>query len=167
VLRPVTGTGTRVKPRGLGTSTLYLWCTSTWQGEQHLSQPGEAPMQGLRRRPNPPDSYQRSEIMQKVVACFSSAVRAIQQLLWTMSCDHSQEVQGTNKHANMLASRQHMKLIFRACQQSVYCACKGGLLGAEAREPVSKGQICNRPGCAHGAKSFVQVVCTIKQGCAI
>jgi hypothetical protein len=58
-----------------------------------------------------------------------------------MSRDHLQEVQGTNEHAAMLASRQHIKL-FRDGQKSVYFACKGSVIGAEAREPVSNGQIC-------------------------
>jgi hypothetical protein len=31
--------------------------------------------------------------------------------LRTMSRDHSQEVQGTNEHATMLASRQHTKFL--------------------------------------------------------
>jgi hypothetical protein len=61
---------------------------------------------------------------------------------WTMSRDHSREVQGTNEHATMLASRQNIKLIFRYGQKSVYCACKGGAIGVEAREPVTNGQIC-------------------------
>jgi hypothetical protein len=64
------------------------------------------------------------------------------QMLWTMSRDHSREVQGSNEHATMLASMQHIKLIFRDGQKSVYCACKGGILGAEARDPVSNGQVC-------------------------
>jgi hypothetical protein len=58
-----------------------------------------------------------------------------------MSRDHSREVQGTNEHATMIKSRQHIKLLFRDGQKSVYCACKGGVIGAEAREPVSNGQI--------------------------
>jgi hypothetical protein len=60
-----------------------------------------------------------------------------------MSQDHSREVQGTNEHATMLASRQHIKLLFRGGKNSVYCAFKFGVIGAEAREPVSNGQqIC-------------------------
>jgi hypothetical protein len=59
-----------------------------------------------------------------------------------MSRDHSREVHGTNEHATMLASRQHIKLLFRDGQKSVYCACKGGVIGAEARDPVSNWQIC-------------------------
>jgi hypothetical protein len=35
------------------------------------------------------------------------------QLWWTMSQAHSQEVQGTNEHAIMLASWQHIKLLFQ------------------------------------------------------
>jgi hypothetical protein len=45
-----------------------------------------------------------------------------------------------HEHATMLASRQHIKPLFRDGQKSVYCACKGGVLGTEAREPVSNGQ---------------------------
>jgi hypothetical protein len=33
-------------------------------------------------------------------------------------------------------------LFFRYGQKIVYFACKGGVIGAEAREPVSNGQIC-------------------------
>jgi hypothetical protein len=33
------------------------------------------------------------------------------------SQDHSGEVQGTNEHATMLASRQHMNLLFRDGQK--------------------------------------------------
>jgi hypothetical protein len=55
----------------------------------------------------------------------------------------SSEVQDTKKHATMFASRQHIKLLRRDGQKSVYCACMGGvIIGAEAREPVSNGQIC-------------------------
>jgi hypothetical protein len=64
------------------------------------------------------------------------------QLLWTMSRDHSRELQGTNEHAAMLASRQHIKLLFGYSQNIAYCACKGGVICAEAREPVSNGQTC-------------------------
>jgi hypothetical protein len=74
--------------------------------------------------------------MQKAAACFGPAVRVIQAVV-----DHamgSREEQGTDEHA----SRQHIKLLFKDCQKSVYCACKGGVIGAEAREPVSNGQIC-------------------------
>jgi hypothetical protein len=42
----------------------------------------------------------------------------------------------------MLASRQHIKLLFRDGQKSLYFACNGDVIGAEAREPVSNGQIC-------------------------
>jgi hypothetical protein len=59
-----------------------------------------------------------------------------------MSQDHSRDLQGTNEHATMLASREHIKLLSRDGQNSVYFACKDGVLGAEAREPVSNGQIC-------------------------
>jgi hypothetical protein len=59
-----------------------------------------------------------------------------------MSPDHSREVQGTNENATMLASRQHIKLLFRDGQNSVDVAFKGGVIGAEAREPVSNGQTC-------------------------
>jgi hypothetical protein len=37
------------------------------------------------------------------------AVRESKQLWWTMSRERSREVQGTNKHATMLPSRQHIK----------------------------------------------------------
>jgi hypothetical protein len=74
-----------------------------------------------------------------VAACFGPAVRVIQ----TVVVDHvTREEQGTNEDANMLASRQHIKLLFRDGQKSVYCAFKGGVTCAEACEPVSKGQIC-------------------------
>jgi hypothetical protein len=59
-----------------------------------------------------------------------------------MSRDHSREVQSTNEHATVLASRQLIKLLFGDSQKGVYCACKGGVVGAEAREPVGNGQIC-------------------------
>jgi hypothetical protein len=42
----------------------------------------------------------------------------------------------------MLARRQHIKLLFRDGKKSVYCACNGGVIGSEAREPVSNGQTC-------------------------
>jgi hypothetical protein len=51
-----------------------------------------------------------------------------------MSRDHSRGVQGTNEHAIMLASRQHIKLLFRFIQKIVYYACKGGIMGAEAQK---------------------------------
>jgi hypothetical protein len=80
--------------------------------------------------------------MQKVAACFGPAVRVIQAVVVDLSPDHSREVQGINEHATMLASRQHIKFLFIYGQKSVYLACKGGVIGAEAREPVSNGQIC-------------------------
>jgi hypothetical protein len=78
--------------------------------------------------------------MQKVAACFGPSVRVIQAVV----VDH---VTGPfsrgarHQRTTMLASRQHIKLLFRDGQKSVYCACKGGVIGAEAREPVSNGQI--------------------------
>jgi hypothetical protein len=41
----------------------------------------------------------------------------------------------------MFASGQNIKLILRYGKKSVYFACKRGVIGAEAREPVSNGQI--------------------------
>jgi hypothetical protein len=41
----------------------------------------------------------------------------------------------------MLANRKRIKLLFREGQESVYCACEGGAVEAETREPVSNGQI--------------------------
>jgi hypothetical protein len=49
---------------------------------------------------------------------------------------------GTNEHATMLASRQHIKIITNDGKKSVCCACKGVVIGAEACKPVSNGQIC-------------------------
>jgi hypothetical protein len=60
-----------------------------------------------------------------------------------MSRDHSREVQGTNEHATMPASKQHIKLIFRDGQIVYIVRARGALQApAEAREPVSTGQIC-------------------------
>jgi hypothetical protein len=41
----------------------------------------------------------------------------------------------------MLASRQHIQIIFGDCRKSVSCACKlkGGMLGAEALGPMIAG----------------------------
>jgi hypothetical protein len=81
--------------------------------------------------------------MQKVAACFGPAVWVIQAVVVDhFTCEHSREVQGSNEHATVLASRQHIKLLFRYGQNIVYCACKGGVIGSEAREPVSNGQTC-------------------------
>jgi hypothetical protein len=79
--------------------------------------------------------------MHKVAACFGPAVRVIQAVVVdhvTGPFSRSAWHQRTCNHA----SRQHIKLLFRDGQKSVYCACKGGVIGAEAREPVSNGQIC-------------------------
>jgi hypothetical protein len=59
-----------------------------------------------------------------------------------MSRERSREVQGTNKHATMLASRQHINVVSKNIQNNVYCASMGGVPGAEVRKPVSNGQIC-------------------------
>jgi hypothetical protein len=40
---------------------------------------------------------------------FQFGCQGIQQLWWTMSRERSREVQGTNKHATMLPSRQHIE----------------------------------------------------------
>jgi hypothetical protein len=47
--------------------------------------------------------------MGKAVIRFGQAVKESKQLWWTMSRERSQEVQGTNKHATMLSSREHKK----------------------------------------------------------
>jgi hypothetical protein len=73
---------------------------------------------------------------------FQSGSGQSKQLWWTMSRERSREVQGTNKYATMLASRQQSKSFPKKIQNNVYCACKGGLPGAEVRKPVSNGQIC-------------------------
>jgi hypothetical protein len=49
----------------------------------------------------------RISIMKKAGICFSPDVRESKQLWWTMSWKRSEEVQHTNKHATMLASRKH------------------------------------------------------------
>jgi hypothetical protein len=65
----VTGTGTRAQPWG------------NWQGGQHPSEPAQAPRQGHRTSPKPPDTNhdKRCSIMQKLVVCFSPAVRESKQ----------------------------------------------------------------------------------------
>jgi hypothetical protein len=73
---------------------------------------------------------------------FSPAVRESKQLGWTLSPERSREVQGTNKHATMLPSRQHInkKLNFK----NVYIVCAMvAFLGLEVRERASNGQISN------------------------
>jgi hypothetical protein len=52
-------------------------------------------------------------MMQKVVACFGLDVRAIQAVVaeHVMITGPFPKVQGTNKHAIMLVSRQHLKVI--------------------------------------------------------
>jgi hypothetical protein len=72
---------------------------------------------------------------------FGLAVRPMQAVVVDHVTDHSRKVQGTNKHAIMLSSRQRIKLLSRDGQKEVYCAFKGGVLGAEVRGPVSYGQI--------------------------
>jgi hypothetical protein len=59
--------------------------------------------------------------MQILAACFGPAVRVIQAVAVN-------QVQGTNEHAIMLASRLHIKLLFRYGQKSVYCACNWGVI---------------------------------------
>jgi hypothetical protein len=68
--------------------------------------------------------------MQMGVVCFGPAVRESKQLWWTMSWERSREVLGTNKHATMLPSRQHIPKKSMHLQNSVYCACDGGMQGA-------------------------------------
>jgi hypothetical protein len=78
--------------------------------------------------------------MQKVAACFGLAVRVIQAVVVEMSQDRSRA--STNEHATMVTSRQHIKLLFKDGQNSVYCPWKRVDIGAGVREPVSNGQIC-------------------------
>jgi hypothetical protein len=92
--------------------------------------------------------------MQKVAACCGPDFRVIQALAVDHVTNHSREMRGTNEHATMLASRRHRKFLFRDGQKSVHCACQGGVIGAEAREPVSNGQVCIRARCANGLSPF-------------
>jgi hypothetical protein len=130
VLRPVTGN--MVKPRGI------------LQGGQQPSEPAQAPRQSPRTRPNNPDAIHNRGVKPcKMWQRLSVRLqRKSKQLLWTMSRDHSREVHGTNEHTTMLASRKHIKLLFREVRKCVYFAFKGGVIGAEACEQVSNVQIC-------------------------
>jgi hypothetical protein len=88
--------------------------TRIWKGGQHPSKPAQAPRQSIRTRPNPPDAIHNRDVKsckrwQRVLVRLSGYSK---QLLWAMSLDHSRDLQGTNEHATMLASRLHIKLIF-------------------------------------------------------
>jgi hypothetical protein len=76
------------------------------------SEPAQAPRQSPRTIPNPPDAIHDRGVRpckrwQRVSVRLSGESK---HLLWTMSRDHPREVQGTNEHATMLASRKHIKL---------------------------------------------------------
>jgi hypothetical protein len=47
------------------------------------------------------------------------------QLWWTMLRERSQEVQGTNKHATMLASRKHIKLVSKTIRNECTLCVQG------------------------------------------
>jgi hypothetical protein len=125
----------------------WLWhhgpAMGNWQGGQYPSEPAQALRQGHRTSPKLPHTNHKRGVQScKRRQRVSVRLRwESKQLLWTMSGDHSRKVQGTNKHAIMHASRQHIKLLFRDDQKLLYCAFKGGVLGAEVRGPVSNGHI--------------------------
>jgi hypothetical protein len=79
--------------------------------------------------------------MQKAVVCFSPAVRESKQLWWAMSQERSREVQGTNKHATMLPSRQLIKKKPQSFKIVYIVRAMMACWGLEVRERVSNGQI--------------------------
>jgi hypothetical protein len=79
-----------------------------------------------------------------------------------MSRERSREVQGTDKQASMLASRHHIK-IFSKKFKSMYIV--RARVACQVLKSASNGQIACGAGCANGAQSFLQVLCTITQGC--
>jgi hypothetical protein len=82
--------------------------------------------------------------MQKAVACFGPAAWAIQLLWWTTSLDHSRELEGSNKHATMLASRQHIKFLSKNLQKSecfIFFRCHHFKILVENRPEILESQV--------------------------
>jgi hypothetical protein len=103
--------------------------------------------------------------MEKAVVCFSLAVRESKQLEWTMwTTGALSKVQGTNKHANMLPRRRHIKKKFhKALKQCILCVHwwhAGILKSASVR---AMGRLAFGPGRADGAVAFIQVACSLCQ----
>jgi hypothetical protein len=76
--------------------------------------------------------------------------------------ERSREVQGINKHATMLPSRQHVKKTSTKLYSSVDCECFGGML--ESENPRAMGRLAFWPRRADGAVALIQVACSIYQG---
>jgi hypothetical protein len=143
----------------LGTGTMAQPCTAQWHAQvgQHPREPAQAPRQGHRTSPKPPDTNHDKGV-QSCRRRYFVSVRLSGNPSGCSGPYHGSVVEKCRhqQHAIMLPSKQHIKKkIHKSLKQCMLCVCwcHAGVLKSTSVRAL--GRLALGPGRADGAVAFI------------